>query len=264
MVDARQRAMTEQGRLYAGTSGFSYPAWSPAFYPAGLRRGGRLGHYAARLGACELNATYYRRPTPAAVRRWTDAVPAGFRFVVKGQRSAAYRAMTADPTAAVGWLVEPLPAFGDRLGAVLFRVDGSIARDNERLAALLAAWPAGLPLCLELRHPSWTDDEVHARLREAGASLCATDVDDAPEPDLRVTGSFVYVRLRRETYDDEAIERWAARLAPFLAAGHDVFAFFRHDERGAAGLRAEALQAAVSRIATMNRDPGPRRPIRVP
>lgn len=241
--------MTRSGRLYAGTSGFSYPAWAPAFYPAGLRRAQRLGHYASRLGACELNSTYYRRPSQAAVRRWIDGVPAGFRFVVKGQRSAAYRAMAGDVEAAVGWLTEPLPAFGDSLGMVLFRVSANITRDDERLAALLAAWPAGLPLCLELQHPSWAVDEVHALLRGAGAALCATDLDDAPEPDLRVTGPSVYLRLRRSAYDGPAIERWAARLAPFLDAGHDVYAFFRHDDRGAAALRAEALQAATSHVA---------------
>ena len=28
------------GRLYVGTSGFSYPGWAPRFYPAGLKGDG--------------------------------------------------------------------------------------------------------------------------------------------------------------------------------------------------------------------------------
>ncbi|MBA2315496.1 MAG: hypothetical protein H0V87_08915, partial [Chloroflexi bacterium] len=42
----------------------------------------------------------------------------------------------------------------------------------------------------------------------------------------------------------------ADRIVPFLAAGHDVFAFFRHDEVGRAPELAEALRsAAESRLA---------------
>jgi uncharacterized protein YecE (DUF72 family) len=247
-------AGTATGRLYAGTSGFAYPGWAPAFYPPGLRNGDLLRHYASRLDACELNATYYRRPSPSTVRRWADTVPDGFRFVIKAQRGAAYRAITGDAASAVAWLTEPLHPMGERLGAVLLRVEPSIARDDSRLDALLKAWPADVRLCVELQHPAWTDDAVHARLRAAGAALCATDVDDDPEPDLRVSGELVYVRLRRSSYDGASIERWARRFAPFLAAGHDVFAFFRHDEHGRSALNAEALRAAVTRVASAAND----------
>lgn len=242
--------MTIPGRLYAGTSGFAYPDWAPLFYPPGIRSTELLAAYGLRLCACELNATYYRRPSASAIRRWVEATPDGFRFAVKAQRGAARRAMTGDAAESIRWLTEPLGAFGDRLGAVLVRAETSVARDDDRLDALLRAWPAGLPLCLELQHTTWLDDGVQARLRDAGAALCATDVDEAPEPDLRALGPFLYVRLRRASYDDEAITRWARRLSPFLADGRDAFVFFRHDERGESALRAEALAAAVSRIGT--------------
>ena len=40
-----------RGRLYAGTSGFSYPAWAPRFYPPGRARECAAPAYAARLNA---------------------------------------------------------------------------------------------------------------------------------------------------------------------------------------------------------------------
>jgi uncharacterized protein YecE (DUF72 family) len=99
---------------------------------------------------------------------------------------------------------------------------------------------------VELQHPSWHVDETFGALRAAGAVLCATELDDRPAPDLRVTGPFLYLRLRRGAYDREAIEAWAARLVPFLATGTDAYAFFRHDEVGLAPGHALALEAAVA------------------
>lgn len=237
------------GSLRTGTSGFAYPGWAPRFYPPGLRGPALLSAYANRLRACELNSTFYRRPTAQQLEAWHEAVPHGFRFVVKAQKGATFRALGGDPEGPAGpvaWLTEALPALGDRLGAVLFRVPGSMERADERLATLLAAWPRSIPLVVELQHPSWHVDETFSALRAFGAALCATELDDTPAPDLRLTGSFLYLRLRRTTYDAAAIDAWAARLAPFLAAGHDAYAFFRHDEDGGAAERALALADATA------------------
>lgn len=164
----------------------------------------------------------------------------------------------------MAWLTEPLPAFGDRLGAVLFRVPAEVRRDgpwvsgdaavaDARLAALLAAWPRSIPLVVELQDASWHVDETFTALREVGAVLCTTDLPpegdegasatgatasggsaDPEPPFIRRTGSFLYLRLRRHDYDAAALDAWAARIEPFLAAGDDVFVFFRHDAVGRA------------------------------
>lgn len=238
------------GTLRAGTSGFAYPDWAPRFYPPGLRGDRLLPAYAARLRACELNSTYYRRPSPERLTAWRAAVPDGFRFAVKAQKGATFRALGGDPAGPAGpvaWLIEALPSLGDRLGSVLFRVPAPIERDDQRLAALLAAWPRSVPLTVEFQHPSWHVDETFTALRRAGAVLCATELDEATGPDLRLTGPFLYLRLRCTSYDETAIERWAARLVPFLSSGLDAYVFFRHDAAGAAAERALALEASVAR-----------------
>jgi len=51
--------------LYAGTSGFAYPAWKPDFYPAKLPANQFLKHYATRLRAVEINYTFRRLPAAA-------------------------------------------------------------------------------------------------------------------------------------------------------------------------------------------------------
>ena len=72
--------------------------------------------------------------------------------------------------------------------------------------------------------------------------------EDAEPPTLRRTGSFLYLRLRRNDYDDAELAAWAARIEPFLSAGDDVYAFFRHDEVGRGAELALAFREAVAGI----------------
>ena len=269
MQPSGSRLTVRLGRLLAGTSGFAYPDWTPRFYPPGTRAADRLATYAVRLPAVELNATFRRRPTPSAIQGWVRATPPEFRFAVKAQRGSAVRALWGAPEESVEWLTEPLGEFGERLGAVLFRVPAEIRRDGPwvggdpvvadgRLAALLAAWPQEIPLVVELQDRSWHVDETFAALREVGATLCITELPPEggegaageqgaePEPPIvRRTGSFLYLRLRLHDYDAVGLEAWAARIEPFLAAGDDVYVFFRHDPVGRAGELAQELRSLL-------------------
>jgi uncharacterized protein YecE (DUF72 family) len=239
--------MNGRGTLYAGTSGFAYADWAPLFYPAGTRANGLLAAYASRLNAVELNNTFYQHPKPERIAAWLAQTPAHFRFVVKAQRGGSMRAFGAAAAHTVGWLTAPYRLFGDRLGAVLFRVPENIHRDVAKLRSMLDAWPADMPLVVEFQHTSWHDDEVFDLLRARSAVLCATDLDDRDTPDLRLTGDVIYLRLRRTSYADSELEAWAQRLEAFLAAGNDCYVFVRHDERGESAVRAQRLRDILSR-----------------
>jgi uncharacterized protein YecE (DUF72 family) len=237
------------GVLRTGTSGFAYPDWAPAFYPAGTRGDALLPAYGTRLAAVELSGTYYRQVTDAQAAAWTARVPPSFRFAVKLLGTGSTRAYATDPAGTLPWLTMPLAAFGSCLGTALFRIRAGLVRDDGRLDRLLAAWPAGIPLALEAQDPSWQVDETHERLRVATAVLVVTETDEAPDPPLTVTGPFLYLRLRRIRYGTADLDAWAARLEPFLADGRDAYVFFRHDERGATPGHAIALAARLSRYA---------------
>ena len=147
------------------------------------------------------------------------------------------------------WLTETLPEFGDRLGAVLFRIPSEIARNDDRLTGMLAVWPASIPLVVEAQHPSWDRDETFAVLRRSGAVRCTTDHDALDvAPDIRRTGPFLYLRLRRSAYDEEALDAWARRLVPFLDDGLDAYVMFRHDEDGTTAVQAQTFADRVARV----------------
>ncbi|HEY2917135.1 MAG TPA: DUF72 domain-containing protein [Candidatus Limnocylindrales bacterium] len=226
----------------------------PRVYPPGTRSTRFLATYAERFDAVELNVTFRRRPTASAIAGWLRATPESFRFAIKAQRGSAVRALLGSPQESIGWLAEPLPHFGSRLGAVLFRIpaeirrdgpwcEGDVARADAALEAVLRAWPPGLPLAMELQDPSWHVDETFRAIAAAGATLCATDRPDADEPTLRRTADRLYLRLRRDDYDEAALDAWARRLRPFLDAGDDAFVFFKHDPVGRAAELATAFRA---------------------
>ncbi len=183
------------------------------------------------------------------MRSWLAATPDEFRFAVKGQRGATMRAMLQNAPESVAWLVESMRTFGERLGTVLYRVPANVPRTDAGLAALLAAWPADIPLTMEFQDESWLVDEVLVQLRAHGTGLCVTDLDEQTEPPaIHLTGPSLYLRLRRSDYDDAAIDAWAARAEPFLEAGHDAFVFFKHDATGNAARLATAFIAGVERL----------------
>ncbi len=246
------------GRLRTGTSGFAYPAWSPRFYPPGTRGDALLRHYAGRLSACELNNTFYRQPSAAAVDAWIAATPPDFRFAVKAQRGASFRSLQVDPGESIPWLTTPLRRFGDRLGTILFRVPDGVVRNDDRLAALLRAWPVDLPLAMEFQDATWHVDEVFAALRSAGAALVTTELAEDPgPPTIRRTGPLLYLRLRRHDYTTDELATWLDRLEPFLADGLDAYVFFRHDEVGrGAELAVELAGLAAARPPGAGVSPG--------
>jgi uncharacterized protein YecE (DUF72 family) len=198
-----------------GSSGFSYPSWRPGFYPADARPEDFLARYSARLPSVELNVTGYRLPSEESFVRWREAAPDGFTFAVK---------MPARALRSLGTFEERASLLGDRLGVV--RIVLEQPRDDGLLALLLGSLDPELRLALDLRDPSWDEADLGRAVR--------VDDWDAEAP-------FRYLRFREPPYDDAHLEELAERIRPLLAAGVDVFAYFRHEEEPSAPLYAERL-----------------------
>lgn len=69
--------------IRVGTSGYNDPERRGSFYPERLPAGAMLPFYAERFATVEINATFYRMPTPKTVAGWADATPPGFMFTLK-------------------------------------------------------------------------------------------------------------------------------------------------------------------------------------
>lgn len=215
--------------LYVGTSGWAYKEWKPELYPEGLAQSRWLEHYTTLLGACEINATFYRMPQPGAVAKWAAVGGDAFRFAVKAYRGLTYvksiapddrrRVLLSDFVAALGPMTP-------RTGAVLLQVPSFRERDDDGLDRLLEALPEGLPFAIELRHPSWAGDEIEERVAGAGAAVVVSDTG-GDIPRSLPPGPIGYVRLRASEYSEDQRAGWRALLER-EARDRPVFAFAKH------------------------------------
>ena len=219
-------------RLHVGTSGFSYDEWRGSFYPEELASDAMLGYYAERLGAVEINNTFYRMPQRSLVESWTSRVPESFRFVFKTPQRITHHRRLKDVGEDVGYFLDQLAPAGARLGALLVQCPPNLKKDLPRLESFLASLPPGdgARVAFEFRNASWHDEEVFGRLRERGAALVASDVDEEPEAAIVRTADWGYLRLRRTAYPVEALQRWAEKIR--AQAWSDAFVFFKHEDAG--------------------------------
>ena len=211
--------------LFVGTSGWAYPAWKPEFYPSDLPQKRFLSHYATKLSAVEVNATYHRRQEAATLKNWAESVPEGFRFVVKGHRAITPRAASPE---LLQDFVSNMKELGHQLAAIFFQFPLKREGNEEGFEKFLSDLDGSVPVAFDLKHPSWHTPDIADRVAAAGGTLCHSD-REGKAPETLPAGPIGYVRLRGGTYSSKERARWKALLES-EAAERDVFAFVKHDE----------------------------------
>ncbi|MEQ1886001.1 MAG: DUF72 domain-containing protein [Bryobacteraceae bacterium] len=232
-------------QLFSGTSGFAYPAWKPDFYPQKLASKKFLEYYATRLNAVEVNYTFRQLPKATTLENWVSMVPEGFVFVCKAHQRITHinRLKESEFNELFFKAIEPLRA-SRRLGPVLFQLPPNFKANVELLGAFLAKLPEDVRYAFEFRNASWLMEETYRLLEKHNVALCLAESPKFEVPQV-VTADFVYARLRMGEYTPEERQEIVVRAKEQLAAGRDVYAFFKHEETPAGAFYAEELLAAV-------------------
>jgi uncharacterized protein YecE (DUF72 family) len=224
-----------------GTTGFAYREWVGTVYPRGAAPGQLLALYAERLSAVEIVSTATRLPSPDLLSSWAASVPAAFQFALKAPgRVSQELAAGRNAARTMALFLEVVERLGENLGPIVIDVPRRLEADRRALATFLSQMPGGVRLAFDFGHPSWRDDATLRVLSAHEAALVLTD-DGAGAPPLTVTAGFTYLRIRRDDDRPEAIDQWAERLGLLARRGIDVYAFLKHDRRGAAVDRAMRL-----------------------
>src|SRR5579862_5337349 len=218
-------------QLFVGTSGWAYPTWKPDFYPDKLAQKKFLNHYATHLNTVEVNFTFRQLVKETTIQNWLQATPEHFRFGVKAHQVITHIKRlkgTGDFVPRFLATIEPLASAG-KLGPVLFQLPPNLKADAALLQDFLAILPRAVPAAFEFRLESWFNDTTWELLKSAGDGLCVAETETRTTPDV-VTAAFAYYRFRKPTYTGDERRSMVERMREHIAAGRDVFAYFKHEE----------------------------------
>ncbi|MFS2022753.1 DUF72 domain-containing protein [Massilia sp. CT11-137] len=263
------------GAIYIGISGWRYEPWRGVFYPPGLAQARELEYASRFLPTIEINGSFYSLQRPSSYAAWYDATPPGFMFAVKGNRFLTHMLkLRGIETPLANVLASGVFALREKLGPFLWQFPPQLRFDADKVEHFLSLLPhdtghalaiarahdeklAGRALldidavrplrhAVEVRHESFRDPAFLALLRKYNVALVVADtagkwleVDD-------VTADFVYIRLHGEHelyasgYEDESLERWAARIRAWAQDG-DVYCYFDNDIKVRAPFDAKRL-----------------------
>ena len=286
------------GRIRIGISGWRYGGWRGSFYPKELRQRDELSYASRHFDTIEINGTHYSLQRPEFFERWHDETPADFVFAVKGSRFITHMKQLRDiKTPLANFFASGVLRLEEKLGPFLwqfsprFRFDAEkldrflalLPRDSEAAAALAErhdyrlkdrAWTKmerrhRLRHAVEIRHPSFLNPAFVRLLRRHNVALVFADAVEWPYAE-DVTADFLYLRLHGSEelyasgYDDEALDRWAARIGSWSRGAEpndaqlidtanrlrhrprDVYVYFDNDAKVRAPVDAQALRERLA------------------
>lgn len=248
----RLREGSTIGRTRIGLSGWNYDSWRGDFYPEDLPRTRHLAHVADVFDTVEVNGSFYSLLQPSTYRRWYDAVPAGFRFAVKGSRFITHNKKLRDVDSALAnFFASGVLDLREKLGPFLWQLSAQLRFDADRIGSFLSSLPrdtdqaadlarrhddrVGEPSfgpgerhrirhVLEVRNDTWLCDELVSLARAHGVALAFSHSSAWPYVE-EITAGFVYLRLHgpgelyASPYRGPALDRWAARVEAWRSGG---------------------------------------------
>jgi uncharacterized protein YecE (DUF72 family) len=224
--------------LHIGTSGWSYPAWKPAFFPEKLPQKKFLEFYSTQLNSVELNATFRRFGSAASLQNWVASTPPDFRFAAKAhQMITHFRRLkdAADPLRGFLQSMEPMRQSG-KLGPILFQTPPNLHADVKLFQEFAQLLPQAYQFAFEFRHTSWFSDPIFEILKKQNAALCWAESEKISTPRV-ATANFLYYRFRVPEYSKEQLQKSAEELIG-QSQDKEVFAYFKHEENPESALNA--------------------------
>lgn len=198
-------------QIYIGPAGWSYPDWKGIFYPRRLpARESELTFLARYFNLVEINATFYRIPTPEMTENWVRQVQKspGFKFVCKVNQNFTHQQQDF-PEAEIAQFIDAIRPLqtADRLLTLLIQFPWSFKYQPpavEYLRKLLDAF-AEFPLSVEFRHASWENRVVFESLHQHQVTFVNIDqpvIGESLPVTNHVTAPISYYRFHGRNYQN--------------------------------------------------------------
>jgi uncharacterized protein YecE (DUF72 family) len=245
-----------EARIRIGIGGWTYPPWRGVFYPDKFPQAKELEYASSKLGAIEINSTFYSRQSPKSWEKWGKTAPDGFQFTIKGSRFCVMRARLAEGAEGIGnFFAQGFTALGEKLGPIMWQFPARPKFDRDDIAGFIDLLPRevdGLAIrhAIEPRHESFQDERFFELCRARNIAVVLDDSPDYPAIEAD-TADFTYARLQRMSedvatgYDAEALEGIAKQARTSQAEGRETYIFMINGAKIRAPAAALALQNLI-------------------
>jgi uncharacterized protein YecE (DUF72 family) len=156
------------GKVYIGTSGWSYKHWKESFYPPKLKATDWFDYYAGFFNYSEINTSFYHLPKPKTVETWASKAPEGFVFCAKLSRYITHMKKLRDCREPLLRFFEVFAPLQNLMGPVLVQLPPMLhfhAHVAEEFFNELLFYKEN-SFVLEVRHVSWLEKNAISLLKK--------------------------------------------------------------------------------------------------
>lgn len=223
-------------RIRVGCSGWFYSHWRGIFYPRQEPTTKNwFGYYANVFDTVELNAPFYRWPSPQSIRRWKRDAPPHFVYSVKVNRRITHEQRLSRTRRLIDEYYQIEDVLAEKMGCFLFQFPPSFHYSAARLKRIVSQVGSGRRTAVEFRHRSWWRESVYRALAEAEITFTAISAPRLPEfapPNqkrfyLRLSGRQQWYR---HDYSKEELITWIDRIRASQA--EEAWIYFNNDREG--------------------------------
>lgn len=249
-------SVTAIDNYFSGTSGLLLPVPNKLHYPEAFKDKSRLCYYGSLMNSIEVNSSFYKIPMGTTVRKWSQEVPADFKFTFKLWKEITHQKGLVFNPDAVRLFMETIAQAGDKKGCLLVQFPPSVKMGNfKQLEQLLRqirendadfSWKTAV----EFRHPSLYNQDAYDLLDNYQMGLVIHDKPPAHTPLSDAELDFIYLRFHgpdgnyRGSYGDDVLYEYAGYIKEWLSLGKTVFVYF-NNTMGDAILNLETLKGYV-------------------
>jgi uncharacterized protein YecE (DUF72 family) len=225
-------------QIYIGCAKWGRKDWVGKLYPPKTKEADFLTHYAKHFNCIELNATFYRMPTPTQIKTWKGKVGKDFKFCPKFVDQITHLRRLKNVKELTDQFLEAIYEFGENLGPIFLMPHPQMGpKALETIQAFIESLPEEVELFTEFRHPEWFSneqafDQVFEVLKKQKSGAIITDASgrrdcvhmrlSTPEAFIRFVGNGLHQT------DYIRVDDWVQRMKQWKDQGIQRIWFFMH------------------------------------
>jgi uncharacterized protein YecE (DUF72 family) len=226
-----------------GTIGFSYKEWVGGFYPPGTSPINYLAYYSKIFNTVEVDTTFHALPRHDVIQSWKASIPINFKFSFKTPHIITHELKLNDSIGLMTEFLDAIQVLNDSLGPILIQMPPNFHFDRIGLLNnFLESLPSTYRYAIELRHPSWYNEQTAQLLSRFHICWVTIDFPNLPRKVIPTT-DFLYVRWIgvNGMYQHHSFERedknhqlrfWLHEIEAYEPQIPIIYGYFNNDYTG--------------------------------